>query len=44
MKKNIIVITGGAGFRVKFNWVFNKKTNFRLFSLDNYSLVQKKSY
>ena len=45
MKKNIIVITGGAGF-VGSNLIafLIKKTNFRLFSLDNYSSGSKKNH
>ena len=45
MKKNIIVITGGAGF-VGSNLIslLIKKTNFRLFSLDNYSSGSNKNH
>ena len=45
MKKNIIVITGGAGF-VGSNLIslLIKKTNFRLFSIDNYSSGSKKNH
>ena len=44
--KNIIVITGGAGF-VGSNLIqyFLKKTKFKIISLDNYSSgTKKKSY
>ena len=38
MKKNIIIITGGAGFvgtnLIKF---LLKKTNYKIISIDNYS-------
>ena len=42
--KNIIVITGGAGF-VGSNLILYllKKTNYKLISLDNYSTGKKKS-
>ena len=45
MKKNIIIITGGAGF-VGSNLIilFLKKTNFRIISLDNYSTGSKKNH
>ena len=41
--KNIIIITGGAGF-VGSNLIslLLKKTNFRIISLDNYSTGKKK--
>ena len=41
--KNIIVVTGGAGF-VGSNMIeyFLKKTNFRIISIDNYSTGKKK--
>ena len=43
--KNIIVITGGAGF-VGSNLIefLLKKTNFFLISLDNYSSGKKKNH
>jgi UDP-glucose 4-epimerase len=43
--KNIIVITGGAGF-VGSNLIdlFLKKTNFKIISLDNYSTGHKKNH
>jgi len=45
MKKNIIVITGGAGF-VGSNLIelLLKKTNFNLISIDNYSSGFKKNH
>ena len=46
MKKNTIVITGGAGF-VGSNLIslLLKKTNFKIISIDNYSTgTKKKSY
>ena len=45
MKKNIIIITGGAGF-VGSNLIilFLKKTNFKIISLDNYSTGSKKNH
>ena len=44
MKKNIIVITGGAGF-VGSNLIkyFLKKTKFNIISIDNYSSGIKKN-
>ena len=43
--KNIIVITGGAGF-VGSNLIqyFLKKTKFKIISLDNYSSGTKKNH
>ncbi len=43
--KNIIVVTGGAGF-VGSNLIeyFLKKTNFRIISIDNYSTGKKKNH
>ena len=45
MKKNIIVVTGGAGFvgsnLIKF---FLDKTRFKIFSIDNYSTGNKKNH
>ena len=43
--KNIIIITGGAGF-VGSNLIslLLKKTNFRIISLDNYSTGTKKNH
>ena len=43
MKKNIIVITGGAGF-VGSNLItlLLKKTKFKIISIDNYSTGKKK--
>ena len=45
MKKNIIVITGGAGF-VGSNLIryFLKKTNYKVLSIDNYSSGSKKNH
>ena len=45
MKKNIIVITGGAGF-VGSNLIgyFIKKTNYNILSIDNYSSGSKKNH
>ena len=45
MKKNIVVITGGAGF-VGTNLInlFLKKTNFKIISIDNYSSGTKKNH
>ena len=43
--KNIIIVTGGAGF-VGSNLInlFLKKTKFKIFSLDNYSTGNKKNH
>ena len=43
--KNIIVITGGAGF-VGSNLIeyFVKRTNFKILSIDNYSSGSKKNH
>ena len=43
--KNIIVITGGAGF-VGANLIdfFLKKTSYRIISIDNYSTGNKKNH
>ena len=45
MKKNIIVVTGGAGF-VGSNLIFLllKKTKYSLLSIDNYSSGLKKNH
>ena len=45
MKKNIIVITGGAGF-VGSNLIryLLKKTNYKVLSVDNYSSGSKKNH
>ena len=45
MKRNIIIITGGAGF-VGSNLMlhFIKKTNFKIISIDNYSSGFKKNH
>ncbi len=45
MKKNLLIVTGGAGF-VGSNLIFHllKKTNFRIISLDNYSTGNKKNH
>ena len=42
--KNIIVVTGGAGF-IGSNLIklFIKKTKFKIISIDNYSTGRKKS-
>ena len=43
MKKDLIVITGGAGF-VGSNLInfFIKNTNFKILSIDNYSTGKRK--
>ena len=43
--KNVIVITGGAGF-VGSNLIklFLKKTKYRIISIDNYSTGSKKNH
>ena len=43
--KNIIIVTGGAGF-VGSNLIelLLKKTNFKIISLDNYSSGNKKNH
>ena len=45
LKKNIILVTGGAGF-VGTNLIklFLKKTNYKIISIDNYSSGTKKPY
>ena len=45
MKKNLLIVTGGAGF-VGSNLIslFLKKTNFKIISLDNYSTGSKKNH
>ena len=45
MKKNILIVTGGAGF-IGSNLIlhFLKKTNFKIISLDNYSTGSKKNH
>ena len=45
MKKNIIIVTGGAGF-VGSNLILLllKKTKFKILSLDNYSTGSKKNH
>ncbi len=45
MKKNLIVITGGAGF-VGSNLInfLIKKTNFKILSIDNYSTGKRKNH
>ena len=45
MKKNIIVVTGGAGF-VGTNLIkyFLENTNFKIISIDNYSTGAKKNH
>ena len=45
MKKDIIIVTGGAGF-VGSNLILMllKKTNFKILSLDNYSSGSKKNH
>ena len=45
MKKNLIIVTGGAGF-VGSNLIshFLKETNFKIISLDNYSTGTKKNH
>ena len=45
MKKNIIVVTGGAGFVGKnLIELLIKKTDFKIISLDNYSTGSKKNH
>ena len=43
--KNIIVVTGGAGF-IGSNLIkyLVKKTNFKIISIDNYSTGKKKNH
>ena len=45
MKKNKIIVTGGAGF-VGSNLInfFLKKTKYKIISLDNYSSGSKKNH
>ena len=45
MKKNLLIVTGGAGF-VGSNLIshFLKETNFKIISLDNYSTGTKKNH
>ena len=45
MKKNLIIVTGGAGF-VGSNLIslFVNKTNFKIISIDNYSTGSKKNH
>jgi UDP-glucose 4-epimerase len=45
MKKNIIVVTGGAGF-IGSNLIklFLEKTKFKIISIDNYSSGSKKNH
>ena len=45
MKKDLIIITGGAGF-VGSNLInfLLKKTNFNIISLDNYSTGKRKNH
>ena len=45
MKKNLLIVTGGAGF-VGSNLIshFLKETNFKIISLDNYSSGTKKNH
>ena len=45
MKKNLIVVTGGAGF-VGSNLInfFIKNTNFKILSIDNYSTEKEKNH
>jgi len=45
MKKNLIIVTGGAGF-VGSNLIslFINKTNFKIISIDNYSTGSKKNH
>ena len=45
MKKNLLIVTGGAGF-VGSNLIFHflKETNFKIISLDNYTSGTKKNH
>ena len=45
MKKNLIIVTGGAGF-VGSNLIslFIENTNFKIISLDNYSTGSRKNH
>ena len=45
MKKDLLIVTGGAGF-VGSNLIsyFLKETNFKIISLDNYSTGTKKNH
>ena len=45
MKKDLIVVTGGAGF-VGSNLInfFIKNTNFKIISIDNYSTGKRKNH
>ena len=42
--KNLIIVTGGAGFVGSNLELLLKKTNYKIISLDNYSTGSKKSY
>ena len=45
MKKNIIVITGGAGFvGTNLIYLLLKKTKYKIISIDNYSSGSKKNH
>ena len=42
--KNLIIVTGGAGFGSNLIKYLLDKTNYKILSLDNYSSGSKKSY
>ena len=46
MKKNIIVVTGGAGFigSCLIKYLINKKINYKIISIDNYFTGSTKNH